>query len=228
MITIGLVDDDPLFTAGLAMILDAQEGLHVLWQASDGADAIRQHRRAEPDVLLLDIQMPGTDGLTAVRQLISEGTQARIVILTTFETDEYVITAVEAGAAGFLLKNTPPDKLIDAVRTVYRGDSVISPGPTRRLFSTFRSHTAAHNAPITEPQRPAHLTAREGEVLILIARGLSNQEICDQLWLSMPTVKTHISNLLAKTQSRDRVQLVLYALRNDIASTHSPGRSARA
>ncbi|GAA1562149.1 response regulator transcription factor [Brevibacterium picturae] len=218
MITIALADDDPLFTAGLAMILDAQEDLHVLWQAVDGADAIRQHRHTEPDVLLLDIQMPGTDGLTATQQLISEGTAARIIILTTFESDEYVLTAVEAGAAGFLLKNTPPDELIDAIRTVYHGDSVISPGPTRRLFSTFRSRPAPSIGLVSEQQVPADLTSRESEVLTLIARGLSNQEICDQLWLSMPTVKTHIGNLLAKTHSRDRVQLVLYALRNGIAS----------
>lgn len=222
MITIGLADDDPLFTAGLAMILDAQKGLHVLWQAIDGADAIRQNRRTEPDILLLDIQMPVTDGLTAVRHLISDGTGARIIILTTFESDEYVLTAVEAGAAGFLLKNTPPQALIDAIHTVYHGDSVISPGPTRRLFSTFRSRPALSTFSgsdfVAEQPLPTDLTARENEILTHIARGLSNQEICDHLWLSMPTIKTHIGNLLAKTHSRDRVQLVLYALRKGIAS----------
>lgn len=220
MIRIALADDDPLFTAGLAMVLDAQEGLHVIWEAIDGADAIRQHRHTEPDVLLLDIQMPGTDGLTAIRELVSEGTGARIIILTTFESDEYVLTAIEAGAAGFLLKNTPPDTLIEAIHTVYHGDSVISPGPTRRLFSTFRNRPTPSigSGSVTEQQIPADLTTRESEVLTLIARGLSNQEICDRLWLSMPTIKTHISNLLAKTHSRDRVQLVLYALRTGIAS----------
>ncbi len=217
MITIALVDDEPLFIAGLAMMLDAQEDMRVLWQAVEGADAIRRHRRSEPDVLLLDIQMPGVDGLTTIRQLVDDGTRARIVILTTFDDDEYVLAAVEAGAAGFLLKDTPPEQLIDAIRTVHRGDSVISPGPTRQLFSTLRGGIGRRGIPV--PRRePVDLTARETEILTLIAQGRSNQEICDRLWLSMPTVKTHIGNLLAKTHSRDRVQLVLYALRCGIAA----------
>ncbi|WP_454151447.1 response regulator [Microbacterium lacticum] len=219
MITVALVDDEPLFTAGLGMVIDAQPGMGVIWQAIDGADAIRQHRHSPPDILLLDIQMPGTDGLAATQQLVAESTPSRIIILTTFSADEYVLTAIEAGASGFLLKNTPPDHLIEAIRTVYRGDSVISPGPTKQLFATFRNRTGL-NGPSSRSGSPAgdKLTVRERDVLALIAEGLTNSEICERLWLSMPTVKTHISNLLSKTHSRDRVQLVLYALRTGIAT----------
>jgi DNA-binding NarL/FixJ family response regulator len=219
MITVGLADDEPLFTAGLAMILDAQPDMRILWQAIDGADAIRRHQRAQPDVLLLDIQMPGTDGLAVSRQLIADDTPSRIVILTTFDADEYVLTAIEAGAAGFLLKNTSPDRLVEGIRTVHRGDAVISPGPTRRLFASYRTRPSGIEASrAAEGDSPDALTARERDVLALIAKGLTNSEICARLRLSMPTIKTHIGNLLAKTHSRDRVQLVLYALRTGIAT----------
>lgn len=222
MITIGLADDDPLFTAGLAMILQAQPGLRVRWQAGDGAEAVRRHEQDPVDILLLDIQMPGTDGLTATKRLVTSQAPGRIIILTTFDTDDYVLTAIEAGAAGFLLKNTPPDELLAAVRTVHRGDSVISPGPTRRLvrrFRTSRPPAAASPAPSAAERNAVDtLTERERQVLTLIAQGLTNQEICDRLWLSMPTVKTHVGNLIAKTHARDRVQLVLFALRTGLVS----------
>jgi DNA-binding NarL/FixJ family response regulator len=217
VITVGLADDEPLFAAGLAMILDAQPDVRVLWQAVDGADAIRRHRCAQPDVLLLDVQMPGIDGIAVTRQLVADGSPTRIVILTTFDADEYVLTAIEAGAAGFLLKNTPPDRLVEAIRTVHRGDAVLSPGPTRRLFASYRARPAATARSRAVEDQATDLTEREREVLALIARGLTNSEICEHLWLSMPTVKTHVGNLLAKTGSRDRVQLVLYALRTGIA-----------
>lgn len=220
MITIGLADDDPLFTAGLTMILDAQPDMTVLWQAIDGADTLRQHDQQQPDILLLDIQMPTLDGLAATQRLIETGTTSKIIILTTFDSDEYVLTAVEAGAAGFLVKNTPPDRLTEAIRTVDTGDAVISPGPTRRLFATFRQGDTAKPSPTlpTDARAASDLTARERDVLVLVAEGRSNQEICDELWLSMPTVKTHIGNLLAKTDARDRVQLVLFALRTGTAT----------
>lgn len=218
MIAVALADDEPLFTAGLAMILDAQPDMRVIWQAIDGADAIRRHEHERPDVLLCDIQMPVTDGLEVVKQLIAEGTATRIVMLTTFEADEYVLTAVEHGAAGFLLKNTPPDQLIAAIRTVHSGNAVISPGPTRRLFAAYR-HTPRNPGEHEEDSALVEtLTQREREVIELVAQGLSNQEICDHLWLSMPTVKTHIGNLIAKTHARDRVQLALYALRTGLAT----------
>lgn len=219
MIRLGLADDEPLFTAGLAMILDAQPDLRVVWKAIDGKDALRRYQRDAPDVLLLDIQMPGLDGLAVTQRLIAENTTSKIIILTTFEADEYVLTAVEAGAAGFLLKNTPPDQLIDAIRTVHSGNAVISPVPTRKLFATFRTRREpGEPAAAADQQQVAALTPRERDVLILIAAGLTNREICDRLWLSMPTVKTHIGSLIAKTHSRDRVQLVLFAFRSGIVN----------
>jgi len=139
VIRIGLTDDEPLLTAGLAMLLGAQAGMEVVWQATDGYEALRRAQSDPVDVLLLDIQMPGLDGLATTRRLVEAGAQGRIVILTTFDTDGYVLGAIEAGAAGFLLKNTPPPRLIEAVRTVHAGDSVISPGPTRRLLTAMRS-----------------------------------------------------------------------------------------
>jgi DNA-binding NarL/FixJ family response regulator len=220
MMTIGLADDEPLFTTGLSMILDAQPDMRVLWQAIDGADAIRRHDEQAPDVLLLDIQMPGTDGLAVTERLVAAGTSTKIIILTTFDADEYVLTAVEAGAAGFLLKNTAPEQLISAIHVVHSGDAVISPGPTRRLFAAFRAPTPTRDdAPSRYDRQAADLlTARERDVLALIAEGLTNREICDRLSLSMPTVKTHVGNLIAKVGARDRVQLVLFALRTGFAT----------
>ena len=235
MIRLGLADDEPLFTMGLAMLLGAQPDMEVVWRAVDGNDALT-HNAADPvDVLLLDVQMPGLDGLAATRELMARGTTGKVVILTTFDTDGYVMGAIEAGAAGFLLKNTPPQDLITAIRTVHDGDSVISPGPTRRLLTAVRtgqvSGTLGNDAgagrhasedsveavrAAEASQQVAALTQREREILALIALGLTNQEICDREWLSMPTVKTHVSHLLSKTGCRDRVQLVLLALRGGV------------
>ncbi len=215
IIRVALVDDEPLFTAGLAMLLGAQPDIEVAWQAGDGGQALRRAQSDPVDVILLDVQMPGLDGLATTRRLIEAGAQGRIVILTTFDTDGYVMGAIEAGAAGFLLKNTAPERLIEAVRTVHAGDSVISPGPTRRLLTAVRAGQVEQTR-TQPPPLPGGLTERETEVLALVARGLTNQEICDRLWLSMATVKTHISHLLAKTGARDRVQLVLLALRTGV------------
>ena len=225
VIRIGLTDDEPLLTAGLAMLLGAQGDMEVVWQAADGHQALRRAESDPVDVLLLDIQMPGLDGLDTTRRLVSGGAQGRIIILTTFDTDGYVLGAIEAGAAGFLLKSTAPERLVEAVRTVHAGDSVISPGPTRRLLGAVRRGAPAPSGP-TARAAPAPggagelagLTGREREILRLVAIGLTNREICDRLWLSMPTVKTHVSHLLAKTGARDRVQLVLVALRTGVVS----------
>ena len=235
MIRLGLADDEPLFTMGLAMLLGAQPDMEVVWRAVDGNDALMRNAADPVDVLLLDVQMPGLDGLAATRELMARGTTGRVVILTTFDTDGYVMGAIEAGAAGFLLKNTPPQDLITAIRTVHDGDSVISPGPTRRLLTAVRtgqvSGTLGNDAgagrhasedsveavrAAEASQQVAALTQREREILALIALGLTNQEICDREWLSMPTVKTHVSHLLSKTGCRDRVQLVLLALRGGV------------
>lgn len=198
MITVALADDEPLFTAGLAMILDAQPDMRVLWQALDGADAVRRHRREAPDVLLCDIQMPHTDGLAATEALVSAGTSTRIIMLTTFDDDEYVLAAIEYGAAGMLLKNTPPDELLAAIRTVHAGNAVISPGPTRRLFVTYRTAAGAtgrHEVVPTDARIADALTPREREVLDLVAHGLSNQEICDRVQLVLFALRTGISRL---------------------------------
>ena len=235
MIRLGLADDEPLFTMGLAMLLGAQPDMEVVWRAVDGNDALMRNDADPVDVLLLDVQMPGLDGLAATRELMARGITGRVVILTTFDTDGYVMGAIEAGAAGFLLKNTPPQDLITAIRTVHDGDSVISPGPTRRLLTAVRtgqvSGTLGNDAgagrhasedsveavrAAEASQQVAALTQREREILALIALGLTNQEICDREWLSMPTVKTHVSHLLSKTGCRDRVQLVLLALRGGV------------
>lgn len=242
VIHLGLTDDEPLFAAGLAMLLGAQPDMEVVWQAGDGSEALSRHAADPVDVLLLDVQMPVLDGLSATRELVASGAPGRVVILTTFDTDGYVLGAIEAGAAGFLLKNTPPQELIAAVRTVHQGDSVISPGPTRRLLTAVRAgqvggggspgtgvgdpDSAPHGqaglavgqqeAAVEAQQAVAALTGREREILALIALGLTNQEICDREWLSMATVKTHVSHLLAKTGCRDRVQLVLLALRTGV------------
>lgn len=236
MIRLGLADDEPLFTMGLAMLLGAQPDMEVVWRAVDGNDALMRNVADPVDVLLLDVQMPGLDGLAATRELVARGITGRVVILTTFDTDGYVMGAIEAGAAGFLLKNTPPQDLITAIRTVHDGDSVISPGPTRRLLTAVRtgqvagagtrsgagagcraSEDSVEAARAAEAaQQVADLTQREREILALIALGLTNQEICDREWLSMPTVKTHVSHLLSKTGCRDRVQLVLLALRSGV------------
>ena len=226
VIRIGLTDDEPLLTAGLAMLLGAQSDMEVVWQAADGHQALRRAESDPVDVLLLDIQMPGLDGLDTTRRLVSGGAQGRIIILTTFDTDGYVLGAIEAGAAGFLLKSTAPERLVEAVRTVHAGDSVISPGPTRRLLGAVRRGAPAPSDP-TARAAPAPGGAGEGGglrgrgragrgVSAVIRIGLTNREICDRLWVSMPTVKTHVSHLLAKTGSRDRVQLVLLALRSGV------------
>lgn len=224
MIRIGMADDEPLFLAGLAMLLGAQEDMEVSWRAGNGKEALDLAARSPVDVLLLDVQMPLCDGLEATRRFVSRGLSGRIVILTTFDTEGYVLGAIEAGASGFLLKNTPPQSLIDAIRTLASGDSVISPGPTRRLIRAMRETTApSRTSRERAPSEPisAELTEREVEVLALIAQGLTNQEMCDRLWVSMPTIKTHVSHLLVKTGARDRVQLVLYALRTGVADLDS-------
>ena len=247
MIRLGLADDEPLFTMGLAMLLGAQPDMEVVWRAVDGNDALMRNDADPVDVLLLDVQMPGLDGLAATRELMARGITGRVVILTTFDTDGYVMGAIEAGAAGFLLKNTPPQDLITAIRTVHDGDSVISPGPTRRLLTAVRtgqvSGTLGNDAgagrhasedsveavrAAEASQQVAALTQREREILALIALGLTNQEICDREWLSMPTVKTHVSHLLSKTGCRDRVQLVLLALRGGVVDLDDVlGRAGR-
>ncbi len=206
MIRVALVDDQELVRAGLRMVIDSQDDMSVVAEAANGTDAVAKLSSADADVVLMDVRMPGLDGIAATRELTAAG-DARIVILTTFDLDEYVVAAIKAGASGFLLKDAPPEDLLAAVRAVHAGDAVIAPSATRRLLATMA-------ATLPEPTDGAALdtlTDREREVLVLIARGLSNAEICKELFLAEPTVKTHIGKVLAKVGARDRAQAVVIA-----------------
>lgn len=222
MITLGLVDDEPLFTAGLALILNGQTDMEVSWQAQDGREAIDCQRNSPVDVILLDIQMPLLDGIQTTTNLLAENRELKIAILTTFDSDNNVVKAIDNGASGFLMKNTPPDELVEAIRVIHRGESIISPGPTAKLFDRIRQMDNDRfdpaNADTDQTQLRDCLTLREIEVLELVAHGHSNTEICEVLSLSMPTVKKHVGNLFSKTQARDRVHLVLLAFRSGIAA----------
>lgn len=215
MISVGLVDDQQLVRAGFAMVLGSQDDLEVAWEASDGAEAIELARQRLVDVILMDVRMPGIDGITATADIIAAAPQARIIVLTTFDNDDYVVDSIAAGASGFLLKDADPEDLLRAVRTVAAGESVLAAASTARLLKKVRPMLGRNSgAPLISSQElPDPLTPREEEILTLIALGYSNQEISAELFISMPTVKTHVGHILAKTGSRDRVQAVIYALR---------------
>ena len=205
-----LADDQALVRSGFRMILDEREGIEVVGEAENGAQAIELARALRPDVILMDVRMPDIDGVEATRQLVSGGTDARIVILTTFDLDEYVYAAIRAGASGFLLKDVRPSELVDAIRVVAAGDALLAPSVTRRLLDRFA--TALPDGE-DEPAPPSleSLTDRELEVLKLLARGLSNTELAQQLFLSETTVKTHVSSVFRKLRLRDRAQAVVLA-----------------
>jgi DNA-binding NarL/FixJ family response regulator len=207
-----IADDQKLVRAGFSMILGAEPDIEVIGEAGDGAEAIRMVRAARPDVGLMDVRMPELDGLAATRELLSKGPAGRhvpkILILTTFDVDDYVYEALAAGASGFLLKDTPPEQLVEAVRAVAAGDSLLAPTVTRRLIEHFVSSRARREQP---PDGMDELTPREIEVFKLIARGLSNAEIASELVLSEATVKTHVARILLKLGLRDRVQVVVAA-----------------
>jgi DNA-binding NarL/FixJ family response regulator len=206
-----LVDDQPLLRTGFRMILSAEPDLTIVGEAADGASGVEATRRLQPDVVLMDIRMPGMDGIAATRALAGPGVEnpAKVLILTTFGLDEYVVEALRAGASGFLLKDAPPEDLVDAIRIVAAGEALLAPSVTRRLLD----RVASRLPPATENAIPAlsELTDREMEVLKLIARGLSNAEIAEKLVVSETTVKTHVSRVLAKLEIRDRVQAVILA-----------------
>jgi DNA-binding NarL/FixJ family response regulator len=209
MIKVLLADDQALLRAGFRALLDAQGDIEVVGEALDGADAVRQVIRLHPDVVLMDIRMPGTDGLEATRQIAADPglSDVRIIILTTFDLDEYVFDALRCGASGFLVKDTEPVELLRAVRAVASGDALLSPGVTRRLIEEFASHTPAAQA----PRSLDALTDREREVMALVGAGMSNEEIADRLVVSPATAKTHVSRAMGKLGARDRAQLVVYA-----------------
>ncbi len=201
-----LVDDQEMVRAGFRMILESEPGLEVVGVAGDGNEAITVVRDCRPDVVLMDIEMPGLDGIAATRVLAGEG--VTVVILTTFERDDYILEAIRAGASGFLLKNAPPEELVAAVRTAADGDALLSPSVTRRVMDRLVS-VAPETA--TGGMSLEQLTEREAEVLRLVALGRSNREIAKELFLGEATVKTHVSHLLAKLHLRDRVQAVVFA-----------------
>jgi DNA-binding NarL/FixJ family response regulator len=207
-----LVDDQPLLRLGFRTVLETQPDLEVVGEAGDGAQAVGMARAVRPDVVLMDVRMPVMDGIEATRQIVASGSAARILVLTTFNLDEYVYAALRAGASGFLLKDVPPTDLLTGIRAVAAGDAVVAPNVTRRLIDAFVPHLpdpATGRSPLDERLHP--LTEREREVLVEVARGRSNAEIGAALRVSEATVKTHVGRILAKLALRDRVQIVVFA-----------------
>jgi DNA-binding NarL/FixJ family response regulator len=214
VIRVLLADDQDLVRAGFRALLDAQDDIEVVGEAGDGEEAVQLARRHRPDIVLMDIRMPGTDGLAATRAIAADDrlAEVRVVILTTFEFDEYLFEAIRAGASGFVVKHTKPVELLQAVRAVAAGDALLSPSVTRRLISEFAARTRE------APQSPAldALTEREREVMALVAEGLTNHEIAERLVVSPLTAKTHVSRAMVKLGARDRIQLVVFAYQSGL------------
>ncbi|GAA4949925.1 response regulator [Actinoplanes utahensis] len=204
-----IVDDDDLMRAGLRAVLSSDDTIIVIGEAADGREAVELARRVAPDVVLMDVRMPQLDGVTATRQLAAAAPDVRVLILTTFEDDDYIFGALTAGASGFLLKRTRPEQLIEAIHTVAAGDSLLSPSVTRTVID--RMASAAPPDPTAAEQRLRELTARERDVLRLVARGRSNLEIAGDLFVEESTVKTHMKRILGKLKLRDRAQAVIVA-----------------
>ncbi|NEG70472.1 response regulator [Bifidobacterium choloepi] len=229
-IRVVIADDQELVRAGFAMVINSQPDMQVVGQASDGAEAVALADMFRPDVVLMDVRMPGMDGIEATRQITVSSDDVHVLILTTFDLDEYVMAALRAGASGFLLKDTEPETLLASIRIVDQGNAIIAPTATKRLIETLVARGDGDGAagtvqvvPSSETQPSVYhdpeldlLTDREREVLIEIAHGLSNQEIADKLFVGLPTVKTHVAHILAKIHARDRVQAVVFAYENHL------------
>jgi DNA-binding NarL/FixJ family response regulator len=217
VISVVVVDDQALVRAGFRILVDSATDLEVLGEAADGIEAVQLVRQLRPEVVLMDIRMPGLDGIEATRQIVAsaEGAETRVLILTTFDLDQYVYDALRAGASGFLLKDTPPEELLTAIRVIAAGNALLAPSVTRTLIAEF----AGRDAPLLKSADALEtLTPREREVLLLIARGRSNGEIAEQLHMSGATAKTHVSRILAKLGARDRAQLVVIAYESGLAT----------
>lgn len=216
---VGLVDDQILFLHGIAQIISSQPDMDVIWQANDGEDALTQCAATPADVVLMDVQMPVRDGISATAEIASTLPETKVIILTTFDDEDYVVAGLRAGASGFVLKDAEPEELLSALRTVYRGDAVISPRATKRLVHSMRDDSTDTLSISGADRRVLEsLTAREQEILEAIGMGWSNTEICERMFISMPTVKTHVGRVLAKTSSRDRVHAALFAYRTGVVS----------
>lgn len=228
-IRVVIADDQELVRAGFTMVINSQTDMQVVGQAANGTEAIALVQATQPDIVLMDIRMPGLDGIAATAHITAQAAHnsehhTRVIILTTFDLDEYVMAAINAGASGFLLKDTEPETLLRSIRTVDQGNAIIAPTATKRLIEnmvksgmTAPAQQETAQETYVDPEL-ALLTDREREVLVLIARGMSNQEIADELFISLPTVKTHVAHILDKIHARDRVQAVVFAYENHLVS----------
>lgn len=230
VIRVAIADDQELVRAGFSMVINSQKDMQVVAQASNGNEIVEVASKEHPDVILMDVRMPKMDGLEATRKILQEdaSSNTRIIILTTFDLDEYVMAAIHTGASGFLLKDTEPETLLNSIRTVYQGNAIIAPTATKRLIESMISkpndEEKAKEEIATKNEQNANtydsclndLTDREREVLVEIAHGLSNQEIANKLFISLPTVKTHVAHILGKIDARDRVQAVVFAYENSL------------
>ncbi|MGV9653130.1 response regulator [Streptomyces sp. NPDC003554] len=220
MTTVLVVDDQPLQRYGFRMLLDSVPETEVVGEAAHGAEAVRKAAELRPDVVLMDVRMPGMDGIEATRRIAAQGDRSRVLVLTTFDLDEYVHAALRAGASGFLLKDARPEELLAGIRAVAVGDAVIAPALTRRLLDEFTQLVSRPNSRDGDPKL-ALLTDREHEILVAIGKGWSNSEIAAHFVLSKSTVKTHVSRVLAKIGARDRIQAVIFAYDSGLAPSPS-------
>ncbi|KOX35404.1 LuxR family transcriptional regulator [Saccharothrix sp. NRRL B-16348] len=210
-----MADDQALVRAGFRLLLDTEDGFEVVGEAGDGAAAVRQAHEHRPDVVVMDIRMPGTDGLAATRQICAELPDVKVLVLTTFNVDEYVFEALRSGASGFLLKDTDPVELLHALTVVAEGEALLAPSVTRKLIEEF-ANRPEHRRP--DPKALRELTAREREILALVAAGMSNEEIAEHLVISPATSRTHVSRVMTKLGARDRAQLVVLAYESGLVS----------